>query len=132
MADIKKQNGYIILLSVMLIGAVSVTIAVSLLAMGIGSGQSSLSLQRSKQAKAMAQSCMDEALYNIYQNNSYTGTASTTIAGLTCNFTVTNTGGSNRRVDAWSNIYGVVQKTRVELDSVSPINITSWQEMAEL
>lgn len=131
MKKIKQQEGYIILLSVMIIGAISATIAVSLLSLGINSTKTSLTMQQAAQARMMANTCVDLALIEIYNNNLYTGSNTTTTSDGTCTYTVIDTGGSNRTINSSSTVGVVVRKSQVYVDSFSPINVTSWQEVAD-
>ncbi len=132
MKDTKQQDGYIILLSVMLIGAISVTIAVSMLSLGINSTKTALSLQRAEQARILTHTCIDLALLEIYSSSTYSGTNSTSTSDGSCYYTVIDTGGNNRTVNASSTVGQIIRKAQVQIDAVSPINIVSWQEVADL
>lgn len=128
----KEQNGYIILISVLIIGAISTAIAVSLLSIGLNSSKNSFSFEQSRQARALANSCIDLALLEIYNSSSYTGASSTSTAQGTCWYEVINTGGDARTINASSTVGPVIRKTKTQLDDVDPINIISWQEVADL
>lgn len=127
-----QQDGYIILMSVIIIGAISVAIATSLLSLGVNNTKTALTLQRAEQARALAGTCIDLALIEIYSSSTYVGTSSTSTSEGECYFIVLDTGGDTRTINASSTVGPVVRKAQVKIDSVDPINILSWQEVADL
>lgn len=128
----KNPKGYIALITVLVIGAVGVAMAISVLWLGLGWSQSSFSLLQSNQAKALANACSEEALQQIRDSTSFTGTGSLTLGQGTCSYTVTSGGAQNRTVTATGTVGTVVRKLKINLDKINPsINVTSWQEVAD-
>lgn len=76
-----KNNGYIALISFLVIGAVSLAIAVSTSFLGIEQAKSSLTTTRGEQAFWLGKSCLNQALINLRDNNSYSGGELTTELG---------------------------------------------------
>lgn len=122
-------NGYVLLLSVLVVGAVGVSIAVSLLLLGLSNSLSSFALEQSNGAKALSNACAEEALEQIFLNNAFVGTNSLTLGQGSCSYTVTNTGTNSRQIVATGTIGSVVRKLVVNTNALSPkITIGSWQE----
>ena len=127
-----RQEGYVALLAVLIVGAVALTISLSLLTSGTDSQRTALALQRSVQARGLADACAEEALQQIYNSASFTGTNPLTMGQGSCSYTVTNSGGSNRVIDSAGTVSGVVRKVKVYVTiTASSLSVTSWQEVAD-
>lgn len=127
-----RQKGYIALITVLVTGAVGVAIAVSLLLLGLGSSRTSFALEQSNQAKALANACAEEALQQIRDSTSFTGTGNLSLGQGTCSYTVTNDGGENRTVTASGTVGTVVRKVKIIINAINPaIILASWQEVAD-
>ena len=127
-----KKNGFITLISVLIVGAVGVAIAASLLLLGLGSSRTSFALEQSNQAKALANACGEEALQQIRDSTPFSGTGSLTLGQGTCTYTVVKLTGQNRTVTASGTVGTIIRKVSISLDKITPnINITSWQEVAD-
>ena len=125
-----QENGYITLLSVLVVGAVGVAIAVSLILLGLGSSRTSFALEQSNQAKALTNACAQEALQQVRDSTSFTGTDNLTLGQGTCTYTVTHNGGQNRTIISSGTVGTIIRKVEVTIDTINPqINITSWQEV---
>lgn len=132
MSNYRKQSGYITLLSVLVVGAVGVSISVSLLLLGLGNSRTGLSLQQLYQAKALSDACAEEALAEVRNSTSFTGSGSLTIGQGTCSYSVTSQGGQDRTVAATGTVGTIVRKTKVVLNKITPsIAVVSWQEVGD-
>lgn len=127
----QSEQGYIALLSVLIVGAAATAISLTLLTTGTDAQRANLVTQQSVQARQLAHGCIEEALQKIHDSTSYTGSDTVTMGAGSCSYTVTNTGGSNRTISATSTLGNVVRKvtTYVTIGS-SSISITSWQEVS--
>lgn len=124
------NKGFITLLSILIVGAVGVAIALSLLLLGIGSSRSSFAIEQSDQAKGLANACADEALQQIRDSTPFTGTGSLTFGQGTCSYTVTSQGGQNRTIASSGTVGTIVRKVKVIINKINPqITATSWQEV---
>ena len=122
-------NGYITLVSVLVVGAVGIAIALSLILLGAGSSRTSFALQQSAQAKGLANACAEEAREQIRESTLFTGSGNLTLGQGTCSYTVTNTGGTNRIVIASGTVGTIVRKLTITISAINPfIVINSWQE----
>jgi hypothetical protein len=127
-----RQNGYVALISVLIVGAASVSIALGLLLAGTDAQRSTLVSQNAAQARSLAAACAEEALQRIHDDQAYTGTANLTLSSSSCQLTVTNTGSNNRTIDTSATINGVVRKVKVYVTITAlSISVTSWQEVAD-
>ena len=129
---VRGESGYVALLAVLIVGAAATTIALMLLITGADSQRYGLVEQQSAQARNLATACGEEALQIVRDTTAFTGTNSLTMGQGSCNYTVTNTGGSNRVIDAAGTVDGVVRKLKIYVTiTSSSISITSWQEVAD-
>jgi len=123
------RKGYILLLSVLIIGVVAVAITVSVLLLGLNSSRSAYSFNRSGEARALVNTCAEEALEQIRLNSNYSGSQTINLGSGNCTFTVTNLGGQNRQIIASSTVGRVIRRVSISLNKVNPkVNIASWQE----
>lgn len=126
------KKGFVTLLSVLIIGAVGVSIAVTLLLMSIDASKTSVINTKSEQAKALANACAEAGLQQIRSSVSYTGTTTLAIGLGNCSYTVTNTGGQTRSINSTGIIDTTVRKVEILIDQINPtILVTSWEEVSE-
>lgn len=129
---VNRSHGFITLLSVLVVGVIGVATALSLLFMSIGSSNAGLATLRSSSARALANSCAEEALEQIHNAPSFTGTGTLSNSEGMCIYTVTTLGGQNRLIEATGTVATVVRKIRVNIDRITPrIQVVSWQEVAD-
>ncbi|MFA6588624.1 MAG: hypothetical protein WCT08_06200 [Patescibacteria group bacterium] len=130
--DKKNQTpGYIALISILILGAVGVAVAVSVLLMGLNNSKTSFAVEQSNQSKALANACAETALQQIKNLNSYSGTGNLSTSQGNCAYTVTNTGGQNRTVTASGTVGTIIRKISISISAITPtIAISSWQEVA--
>ena len=128
----KYEQGFVALISVLIVGAVGVAITTSLLLLGLGSSRTSFALEQSSQARALANACVEEALEQIRNNTLFSGTETLTLGQGNCNYTVIVQTNENRTITATGTVGTIIRKVKVTLDTINPnINITSWQEVAD-
>ena len=128
-----QPRGYVALLAVLVVGAIGVAVVTSLVLLGLGSSRTSSTLQRSVLAKAYANACVEEALQQVRDSTSFSGSASLTFGSDSCTYTVSNTGGQNRTIDSSGTVGSATRKVKVLLTAINPsIVVASWQELADL
>lgn len=124
------NDGYVVLLTVLSIGAVAVAIATTLLMFGVDAAKNALTEDHGKQARGMADACAEEALEQIREASTFTGYNTLMLGTNVCSYNVTNLGGQNREVRASSTVSTTVRRVKITLDRVRPtLNVTSWQEV---
>lgn len=125
-----NNTGFITLISVLVVSAVSVTITTTLILLGLGSSRTSLVLEQSIQAKNLANSCAEEALEQIRRNSSFSGPGGISLNNRSCSYLITDLGGQNKLINTSSTVGTVVRKVTVTINTVTPlINVASWQEI---
>jgi uncharacterized protein (UPF0333 family) len=135
MSDLTKKNqkGFVLLVAALLISAVAGTIGASLVLLGLNASRTSFAIEQSNQTKALANACAEEALQQIKDSIPFEGTGNITMGNGTCTYTVTKGTGQERTVTASGAVGNMTRKITISLDSITPdMNITSWQEVADL
>lgn len=126
-----KEDGYIALLAVLIIGAAAVAISLVLLMTGADSQRSALVELQSQQARNLASACAEEALQQIHDNIAFTGSNTITQGAGGCTYTVTSTSGTARTVTVSGTVGTVVRKLQAYVTiGSSSISISSWQEIS--
>ena len=126
-----RQRGYIALLAVMIVGTAATAIALALLTIGADSQRAALIEQQSKQARALAVACGEEALQQIHDNAAFSGTNNLSLGQGTCSYTVVVTSGTVRTVTAVGTVGNVARNLQISVTiGTSSISITSWQEVS--
>jgi hypothetical protein len=121
-------KGFSTLLVVILLGSVSLTLALTLATTSVWSIRGSIDTRNSNQAKALVNACAEVALEAIRENNNYIGTNSVTLNSNICNYTVTNTGGTTREVMVSGVVNGINRNLNINTSAFNPLVISSWQE----
>ncbi|OGC44526.1 hypothetical protein A2V54_02015 [candidate division WWE3 bacterium RBG_19FT_COMBO_53_11] len=127
-----KKNGYVMLVSVLVIGAIGVAVGVSLILLGLSASRTSFSLEQSNQTKALANACAEKALQQIKDLPSFSGTNNLALGQGNCTYTVIAGSGENRTIEASGNVDTIIRRVKITIDQINPtINIISWQEVSE-
>lgn len=133
MSSLRLENGYILLMTMLIIGAASVAITLALLLNSTDVTKSGLISQQSMLARDAAESCSEEGLLQIQGNTAYTGSGNIALTSASCTYTVTNTGGNNRTIDSSGVSGNSTRKIKIYATiGASSISITSWQEVSDL
>lgn len=131
MYKITKNNGYVILLTVLVVGAVAVTAAAALLIVGVDSAKNANLKVSSHSAGLLADACAEEALEVIRESLSFSGYGSLGLGESGCSYFITKLSGQNRTIVASSTVGGAARAVRIKIDRMFPIiSIVSWQETA--
>jgi len=127
-----NNQGYIVLVTVLIVGAVGISIAVAMILLGLGQTRSEATADQLNQTKALANACAEEGLQQVRTSDSYTGGGSLTLDNGTCTYLVLKTGNDSREIQATGTIGDVSRKVKITTDSLHPtINIVSWQELSD-
>jgi uncharacterized protein (UPF0333 family) len=127
-----KQRGYALLLTVLIVGAVAVTIATTLFSLSVNSAKTSAASEASARARALADACAEEALEQIRESTPFSGYGSLDLGAGTCGYFVTNLGGQNRSIVASSTVSDATRKVKITINAINPlINVTYWQEVVD-
>jgi len=123
------MRGYIALISVLIISATILLIAIGVSQFGIS--QSKMTIQKSQASESyyLAQACAENALMKLKEDLGYRGNEVLNIEGNSCTvLPVEGSGNKNRLVKTSSNAYNQTRKIKIEINRVNPtMNIKSWQ-----
>jgi len=124
-----KNKGFSTLLIVILLGSVTLTLALTLSTSSVWSIKSSTDTRNGNITKAMANACAEVALEVLRENNNYTGSGNTMIDSNTCDYIITNTGGATRLISVLSVVNEITRKLSIETSSFNPLVVSSWSEV---
>jgi len=124
----KNKKGFSTLLVVILLGGVALTLALTLATSSVWSLRGSIDTRNSNKAKGLVNSCAEIALEIIRENNNYTGSSGVVLNGDTCNYVVTNTGGTTRGIAVVGTVNGIIHNLNITTSTFNPLVISSWQE----
>ncbi|MBP9850242.1 MAG: hypothetical protein KBC47_00960 [Candidatus Peribacteraceae bacterium] len=127
-----QRRGYILLITILVIGAISSAILSSVLLLGISTNQVSLSVLQASQSLASAQGCADYGLLKLRQSPLYAGNEFVTIGNDLCEILAVGGIGNNNRVLCTEGKVGdSVRRLEIVVNQVLPeTKIYSWQEVA--
>lgn len=129
---LQATEGYITLISVLVVGAVGIAITLSMLLLGLGSSRTSFAIDQSNQAKSLANGCAEEAMQQIRDSSPFTGSGNLALGQETCAYTITSQGGQNRTINAFGTVGTIVRKVKIIINKInSTIQVVSWQEIAD-
>lgn len=123
------QKGFSTLFIVIILGSITLSLALAISTSSLWSIQDSLVLKRAVIARSISNACAEVVLETMRQNNTYTGSDSISLGGHNCTYTVSDLGGSNRNILVTTLISDVENKIEIKTDNFNPLNIVSWQEI---
>jgi len=125
-----NQDGYIALIAVLIIVAVTLSIGLSLNSISIGETQSGLLKQQSAQSLAIADSCVQEAYLRLEQDGDYPG-GNLNIGQGSCNINVVPQGANDRLITVESDVDSIQRKIESSVTIIgNNIQINYWQELS--
>lgn len=123
----QQQQGYIAVITVLIISVVVLSIATTVSLLAIGEGQSGLSLFKGEDTLTFVEGCMDDALLKARNNNTYTSGSITRPEG-TCTVTVSKVG-TTWTVTATTTNTQYARTVQAVITRGSSMAITSWKEL---
>jgi len=134
----QKQQGYIVLITVLILGIAAATISLFLLITGTDASLASSGVEAGVEARAGASACAELALDTIQANPSLVTPASDSsildsstgqqcnyqISGSSPNYTIDSTGTVQSSTESY------VHHMSLTIDQVAPkLNVSSWQDV---
>lgn len=122
-----NNNGYIALVTILIVSAVALSLGTTVSLLAIGEGQSSLALYRGEDTLSFVEGCMEDALLKARNSDTYTGGTITRPEG-TCSITVSKV--SNTWTITATTISTTYKRT-VQVVAVKStlMTLTSWREI---
>ena len=132
MISLQSRNGYMLLITILVIGAIASVILTSLLLLGISANQVSQSVLEANQSMAQAHGCAEYGLMKLRASPSYAGNEFITIGTTQCEIlAVGGIGNNNRVLCAEGRIGDSVRRLEIVIYQVLPqTKIYSWQEVS--
>lgn len=126
-----KEQGFISLLAVLIVGALATATAITMLSSAIDSSRQGTVAIQQMQARNAAHSCAEEALQQIHDDVIFSGTHTLNLGDKSCTYTVSATGQFTRSILAQATINNVNSTVAVYATiGISSISIISWQEVS--
>lgn len=123
----KYQQGYIAIVSVLIISVVVLAIALTVSLLSIGEGQASFALFKGEDTLTFVEGCAEDALLKARNSNTYTGGTITRPEG-TCSISVSKSG-NNWTVDATTTDTKYKRSVEVKITRSTSLQILSWKEI---
>jgi hypothetical protein len=123
-----QPNGYIALITVLIISAVALAIATTVSFLSLGEAQASFATYKGEDILQFVEGCMEDALIKSWASNSYAGGNITRPEG-TCNVTVSKSGttwtlaATNSTIQYKRTIQTIITRSKTN------ITIQSWKEL---
>ena len=127
---VKKNQGFVALVAVLVIGAVGLSIPTTLLLLGLGFSKTALATVQSGQARSLAIACAEDALEKLRESVYYAGNETKIFSSGSCQIQlISGNGNTNRVLTVMGTVGTVVRKITVQISVINPtISVTSWQE----
>ena len=125
MKTYKPKNGFIALVSVLIISAIAIIIGVSISLLGMSELQMGFSENQSFKAFNYADACTEEALERLRINwANYSGSLSFDEGSCTINTVVS---GGSATINLVGTVDNFTRKIQISVDS--SLNVTAWEEL---
>lgn len=127
------EEGYIALISVIIISALIILIASSSNLISISESSMGLKEGQSWEAFYLANACGEEALIKLKESLKYKGDETLIFENGTCTIlSGTGAGNQNRMIKVSASAYNIVRKIKIVINHVNPeIDIKSWLEVTD-
>ena len=127
------EQGYIALISVIIISALIILIASSANLISISESNMGLGERQSWEAFYLANACGEEALIKLKEDLKYKGNETFVFDNGSCEILGATGGGNrNRVIRASGSAYNMVRKIKIEINQVNPeMDIESWLEVTD-
>lgn len=127
----KNQKGYIALIAILIIIAVTLAVGLSMGLLGIGETQAGLTGEQSRQSFQLANGCLEEAILRIKKDNNYEG-GNLNIKEGSCNITVGRgpKQGNPFTINIQANVNNYIRKIEAQIDTQKePVKLIYWKEI---
>jgi hypothetical protein len=123
----KGQHGYIALVTVLILSAVTLAIATTVSLLAIGEAQSSLALHKGEDTLAFVEGCMEDALLKARASDSYAGGTITRPEG-TCSITLSKVS-NTWTITATTTSTAYKRTIQTVATKSASMTIGSWREL---
>jgi hypothetical protein len=131
---LKNEEGYVALMSVLIISAIGVIVSLSLLIGGMSYQRSVLALEQEYSTRALAKACANVALNKIRLNADYLGDENIVFDYGSCLILPINKNQNTYSINTQGVVDSFLHKNKiVVLRNTDPVSLSiqSWQEVAD-
>lgn len=130
---LNKPNGYIALMTLIMIGAIVLIAVIALTFISVSQSNFIVSHNKTVKNYYAANACANYAILQLQKNEEYSGNQQIDIDNVKCNIEAVSPAGETGKMFVVSSQEGnQLKKIRVELDQVKPVTIIkSWGEIFE-
>ncbi|TAK03348.1 hypothetical protein EPO34_04785 [Patescibacteria group bacterium] len=124
-----RQDGYVMLMNVLVVSVTLITVSAAVaLALARGGTRGPVT-ERSRAAQRLAEACAEVALYELQQSPSYAGNETVTIGGLPCTIRPV-IAGPPLRLQAEATADQETYRIEIQVDDPQGVGIGSWKRVA--
>lgn len=131
-----SHNGYLLLISILIIGAITSVITASLILLGNSSELTAYSVDESIRARNAAEACAEYALLALHHDPAYTGNETVNDVAPSVSCSIHPIGGSgnwNRTLCTEAQVGSNISRMEIIIDTVLPQTyVSSWQEVPSI
>lgn len=124
----RKEQGYIVITSTLVVFAIGMMTALFLLQVASNEVHNTRTVEQSNLAKAFANACAELAIQRMITSPTFTGTSTQQMSGGSCDYTLTRPTSSTAVIDASGTVSTIKRKVQVNMNT-SLSSITKWQEV---
>lgn len=126
-----SRDGYVFLISAIVIGAIGVVSTVSLLVLGWAAEQNGQTIVKSNQALELANTCLDRAILALQENANYRGGDMVDFPYGTCRVYPMEGTGNRRGICVEGQVDGTTRRLQVVLSAIFPsITVRNWDDVS--
>lgn len=126
------KNGYAMVVSVLMVGAIGLTMAIVATSMTRDFYRTTFVLEQSVQARKNADWCAEQALQQIRTHSFYFGVENLNLLAGSCNYEVIDMGGQKRKIQASGIVGNAKRNVVLNIGRINPvIELTRWEEVAD-
>jgi len=122
-----KNNGYIAISSVLIVGVVVLAISVTVIVNGINEVQSAFSGSQREKALALVNGCVRDGLIRLNRTNSVPATI--ILPEGSCTATINSRVGNRWDITFSGTFSGYTKNMKVNVTRTGSVTINSWQEI---
>ncbi len=123
------EEGFVALISILVVSAIGVLIIISLSSSSISSSKMTVSTEDSMGALFFANTCIEEALLKIREEN-FIGSGNISFGKGNCYYNIESNTGESRTITTEGEVGFAKRKLKVIISTINPkIVILSWKEV---
>ncbi|OGL67239.1 hypothetical protein A2856_04265 [Candidatus Uhrbacteria bacterium RIFCSPHIGHO2_01_FULL_63_20] len=124
-----NDRGFTLVVSVMIISAVLLGLAVAAARTLHGTLSSGTSIERWDDAKALAEGCAEQAIWRLTEDQNYAGNETIAINGSPCTIRPVTGNPTPKIVETEATVGNRTYRLRVTVSSLSPPTVSAWDRV---